>query len=272
MNGIVLFIIPEYVGNPVLGVAVVTAFSRLLGCTLALIALIQIFRPFKHYFKLSWKKIYQVSTLGIPTAGEQISYNFAQTFTTAFIAMLGTQVIAAKSVSTVLSGLSFSCAMAFSAASQIYLGKFISRRRYRTLKKVVIKSIWFNITQSFMIMTCVFIGFIVCGRWITHDLQTYHLIIYYLVILFGLEPIRAINNLIVDLLNVTGDVRYPVTVSVVTTWLLLLPGSYLLGIHWRLGYTGIILVSIADEALRFIIMYLRWRNDRWQARMKQIGV
>ena len=87
---------------------------------------------------------------------------------------------------------------------------------------------------------------------------------------FGLEPIRAINNLIVDLLNVTGDVRYPVTVSVVTTWLLLLPGSYLLGIHWRLGYTGIILVSIADEALRFIIMYLRWRNDRWQARMKQI--
>ena len=126
LNGIVLFIIPEYVGNPVLGVAVVTAFSRLLGCTLALIALIQIFRPFKHYFKLSWKKIYQVSTLGIPTAGEQISYNFAQTFTTAFIAMLGTQVIAAKSVSTVLSGLSFSCAMAFSAASQIYLGKFIS--------------------------------------------------------------------------------------------------------------------------------------------------
>lgn len=272
LNGIVLFIIPEYVGNPVLGVAVVTAFSRLLGCTLALIALIQIFRPFKHYFKLSWKKIYQVSTLGIPTAGEQISYNFAQTFTTAFIAMLGTQVIAAKSVSTVLSGLSFSCAMAFSAASQIYLGKFISRRRYRTLKKVVIKSIWFNITQSFMIMTCVFIGFVVCGRWITHDLQTYHLIIYYLVILFGLELIRAINNLIVDLLNVTGDVRYPVTVSVVTTWLLLLPGSYLLGIHWRLGYTGIILVSIADEALRFIIMYLRWRNDRWQARMKQIGV
>ena len=271
LNGVVLFIIPEYVGNPVLGVAVATALSRLLGCILALIALIQIFRPLKHYFKLSWKTIYQVSTLGIPTAGEQISYNFAQTFTTAFIAMLGTQVIAAKSVSTVLSGLSFSCAMAFSAASQIYLGKFISRRRYRTLKKVVLKSIWFNIIQSFMIMTCVLIGFIVCGRWITRltNLSFNYLLSCYT---FGLEPIRAINNLIVDLLNVAGDVRYPVTVSIVTTWLLLLPGSYLLGIHWGFGYTGIILVSIADEALRFIIMYLRWRKDRWQARMKQIGV
>ncbi|MCA0117290.1 MATE family efflux transporter, partial [Staphylococcus epidermidis] len=52
----------------------------------------------------------------------------------------------------------------------------------------------------------------------------------------------------------------------------LLPGSFLLGIHLGFGYTGIILVSIADEALRFIIMYFRWRNDKWRARMKQIGV
>lgn len=87
-----------------------------------------------------------------------------------------------------------------------------------------------------------------------------------------MEPIRAINNLIVDLLNVAGDVRFPVTVNIITTWLLLLPGSFLLGIHLGFGYTGIILVSIADEALRFIIMYFRWRNDKWRARMKQIGV
>lgn len=53
---------------------------------------------------------------------------------------------------------------------------------------------------------------------------------------------------------------------VIITWKLSIRDSL------ELGYTGIILVSIADEALRFIIMYLRWRNDRWQARMKQIGV
>lgn len=70
--------------------------------------------------------------------------------------------------------------------------------------------------------------------------------------------ICVINNLIVDLLNVIGDVCYLVIVSVVIIWLLLLFGSYLLGIYWRLGYIGIILVSIVDEVLRFIIMYFRW--------------
>ena len=92
--------------------------------------------------------------ISIPTAGEQISYNFAQTFTTAFIAMLGTQVIVAKSVSTVLSCLLV--VLWHLVASQIYLGKFISRRRYRTFKESCYKSIWFNITQSFMIMTCIY--------------------------------------------------------------------------------------------------------------------
>lgn len=272
LNAFVLFIIPDLVGNPVLAIAYATAISHLLGCLLAFIALLKIYRPKLHYFKINFKILYQVSTLGIPSAGEQISYNFAQTFTTAFIAMLGTQVIAAKSVATVLSGLSFSCAMAFSAACQIYLGHFIARHRYSVLKKTVLRSIWFNVIQSLIIMVCVLVGFVAVGRWLTHDVQTYHLIIYYLVILIGLEPIRAINNLIVDLLNVAGDVRFPVTVNIITTWLLLLPGSFLLGIHLGFGYTGIILVSIADEALRFIIMYFRWRNDKWRARMKQIGV
>ena len=92
-------------------------------------------------------------------------------------------------------------------------------------------------------MVCVLVGCRVSVDGL-HDVQTYHLIIYYLVILIGLEPIRAINNLIVDLLNVAGDVRFPVTVNIITTWLLLLPGSFLLGIHLGFGYTGIILVRL----------------------------
>lgn len=127
----------------------------------------KIYRPKLHYFKINFKILYQVSTLGIPSAGEQISYNFAQTFTTAFIAMLGTQVIAAKSVATVLSGLSFSCAMAFSAACQIYLGHFIARHRYSVPKKTVLRSIWFNVIQSLIIMVCVLVGFVAVGRWLT---------------------------------------------------------------------------------------------------------
>lgn len=110
------------------------------------------------------------------------------------------------------------------------------------------------------------------GRLITHDTQTYRLIIYYLLILIGLEPLRVINNLIVDLLNVAGDIRFPVTVSILTTWILLLPGSYILGIKCGFGYTGIILVNIVDEGLRFILMFKRWRKGRWKALMKQIGV
>lgn len=270
LNSIVLFVVPHQIGNPVLAVA--TAISRLIGCVLATITLLRVYRPQLSDFKLSWYKIHSVLSLGVPSAGEQISYNLAQTFTTAFIAMLGTQVIAAKSVSTVLSSISFSYAMAFSTTSQIYFGKLIAHQRNKVLQQSVNKSILFNIMQSFIIMFCVVIAFIMLGPLITHDTQTYHLIIYYLLILIGLEPLRAINNLIADLLNVAGDIRFPVTVSILTTWILLLPGSYILGIKCGFGYTGIILVNIVDEGLRFILMFKRWRKGRWKALMKQIGV
>ena len=36
----------------------------------------------------------------------------------------------------------------------------------------------------------------------------YHLTLSYLMLFYALEPIRAINNFIVDILNVAGDVRY----------------------------------------------------------------
>ncbi|MEJ7540256.1 MATE family efflux transporter, partial [Staphylococcus lugdunensis] len=69
LNAFVLFIIPDLVGNHVLAVAYATAISRLLGCLLAFIALLKFYRPKLHYFKINFKIIYQVSTLGIPSAG-----------------------------------------------------------------------------------------------------------------------------------------------------------------------------------------------------------
>ena len=157
LNSIVLFVVPHQIGNPVLAVA--TAISRLIGCVLATITLLRVYRPQLSDFKLSWHKIHSVLSLGVPSADEQILYNLAQTFTTAFIAMLGTQVIAAKSVSTVLSSISFSCATAFSTTSQIYFGKLIARQRNKVLQQSVNKSILFNIMQSFIIMFCVVIAF-----------------------------------------------------------------------------------------------------------------
>ena len=121
-----------------------------------------------------------------------------------------------------------------------------------------------------MIMTCTYRIYCV---WTLDNTRLTNLSFNYLLscYTFGLEPIRAINNLIVDLLNVAGCTlsshsEYCHHLAVIITWKLSIR------IHWGFGYTGIILVSIADEALRFIIMYLRWRKDRWQARMKQIGV
>lgn len=110
----ILFVFTDYVGNPILAVAVATLMSRLLGLLYGGYYLIKKYKPQAKFLKLNMFMTKKVILLGLPGAGEQISYNFAQTITTAFIAVLGTEVLAAKSLTVAISNVSFCVAMAYS--------------------------------------------------------------------------------------------------------------------------------------------------------------
>ena len=268
----ILFVFTDYVGNPILAVAVATLMSRLLGLLYGGYYLIKKYKPQAKFLKLNMFMTKKVILLGLPGAGEQISYNVAQTITTAFIAVLGTEVLAAKSLTVAISNVSFCVAMAYSLASQIYLGKLIARRKFNVLHRSVYKGLAINVLRSAVIMVSVVGVFYSLGRYISGDDSVYHLTLSYLMLFIALEPIRAINNFIVDILNVAGDVRYPVCVNVITTWCLLIPLSYLTAFVLGWGYIGIILINIFEEGVRFILIIRRWDKGHWKMKLAQIGV
>ncbi|UXR86824.1 MATE family efflux transporter [Staphylococcus felis] len=272
LNGSILFIFTNWFESPILAVAIATLFSRFIGLIYGIYHLIKKYQPRLSYFKLKRYMSHKVIVLGLPGAGEQISYNVAQTIMTAFLIIMGTEVIAAKSLTVALSNLSFCVAMAYSLASQIYLGKFIARRKFNILSHHVYRGLRQNILRSVLIMSIVVIGFVIAGRYITSGEEVYHLTLFYLCLFVGLEPIRAMNNYMVDLLNVAGDVRYPVLINVVTTWCLLIPLSYLTAFTLGWGYIGMILMNMIEEGIRFILMMRRWQQGIWKSKLTQIGV
>src|SRR5690625_5054465 len=96
------FVIFGPFGFPVLGVAGVaysTAISRLLGFIALIFLLVKRsqgqlnYKCLFHYRKKHLKKILQI---GIPSAGEQLSYNASQMVITYFVAQLGTIAITTK--------------------------------------------------------------------------------------------------------------------------------------------------------------------------------
>jgi len=89
-------------GLPVLGVegvAISTSVSRLIGLfviTFLLIKRVDHGLPFKEVFTLPKQHIQNLLKIGIPSAGEQLSYNSSQMFITYFITIMGTQALTTK--------------------------------------------------------------------------------------------------------------------------------------------------------------------------------
>jgi Na+-driven multidrug efflux pump len=52
-------------------------------------------------------------------------------------------------------------------------------------------------------------------------------------------------------------------VGICCMWLLWVPNSWLLGLHFGWGLTGVWVAMAMDEWLRGLFMYHRWKKRRW---------
>lgn len=78
-----------------------------------------------------------------------------------------------------------------------------------------------------------------------------------------LEPGRVFNLVVINALRATGDARYPVLRGVFSMWGVMVFGSWSLGTYFGLGLIGVWMAMAADEWLRGILMYRRWKQRKW---------
>jgi Na+-driven multidrug efflux pump len=82
-----------------------------------------------------------------------------------------------------------------------------------------------------------------------------------------LEPGRCFNLVLGQSIQAAGDAKYLMMSSIITIWGFSVPMYYLLGIHWGFGLIGIWIAFIADEWLRGLILFRRWRSRAWEKKV-----
>lgn len=85
-----------------------------------------------------------------------------------------------------------------------------------------------------------------------------------LLLSYLLEPGRNFNVILERALQATGDAKAAMLVSILVTWCFSVPLTYILGIHLGYGLYGIWAAFIADEWLRGILLFIRWKSKAWQ--------
>lgn len=257
-------------GAPELGVAG-SAISTTISRIIAFAILIYIFTrkieknfSFKYLFPFPKDTFKQLLKIGVPTAGESLSYNLSQLVVTYMITILGTAALTTRIYTLNIMMYIYLAAVALGQGTQILVGHMVGagqkERAYRTCLRSLMIAMSISLTMA--IIFGVF-------RIDLLKLFTLNKIIInmgapLLLITIILEPGRSFNLVIISSLGAAGDVRFPAYMAIISMWSISVGLSYFLGIHLHMGLVGIWIAFTADEWFRGLMMLWRWRSKVWE--------
>ncbi len=256
-------------GAPKLGVngaALTTVTSRVIALiALTVIVFSTTVRRFPtHIFRrFPMTEFRNLMKIGLPSAGESLSYSCSQLVIAYFITGLGMEALAARTYCVNIIMYCYLFCISISHAGAISIGHLVGARKWqgayvmgRWLLRVAVIS-----TMSFSLLTAV------SGSWImeylTDNAEIIALCTTILWIDVVLEIGRPINILFVNTLQAAGDVNYPFYVGLIFMWSIAVVGAWLLGVAAGFGILGMWWMFTLDENVRGVVFLRRWRSKQW---------
>lgn len=217
-----------------------------------------------HYFRpFPWVELKNLLKVGLPSAGENMSYSFSQVVITYFINILGNNALATRTYTVNIVMFVYLFAIAMAQGGAISIGHLVGQKKIRAaylLGKYVMR---LSILVS-LVLSCVWAA---SGHFIFSMLTDNQEIIKMGVTIMMVDIIveigRAVNIYATNALRSAGDVNFPFYVGVAVQWTVSVGFSYLFGIHWGWGLVGMWCAFLLDENIRALLFVKRWNSMRW---------
>lgn len=218
----------------------------------------------KDIVRIKMEDVRDLFEIGIPSAGENLSYQFSQLVITGFIASMGDASLSARVYIMNISMVCYLFTISIAQGTQLLLGRYIGGRQFEkafrrgigTLRLAFISSL----VVSFLIAL---IGEPVLGLF-TVDPEIIAIGLPILWAIVFVEPGRAMNIVLMGSLKSAGDVRFPVVIGLISMWSIAVVFSYVLGVHFGLGLLGVWIAQGMDEWFRGIFAMRRWYRRPWE--------
>lgn len=252
----------------VVGVAYATMISRLIGMILTIIVFHKKvgtirFAAMKQTNPFNLLK--QLLKIGIPSVGENMSYDLAQLVLMSFINEMGLASVNAKVYVSMIVQFAYLFCMALSQSMQIVEGYQIGAGRKDEAAKIVYKCLWSATAVCVSITFFLFLGSdYVVGLFPSADAEVLSIAKQLLFVELFLELGRAINIMMVRALQTAGDVKYPMIMSIIFTWCLSVTLGIVLGVPVGMGIVGVWIATATDELCRGTLLIFRFKRGKWR--------
>ena len=256
-------------GMPALGVegaAISTSICRFVSVVLLFIILFKKHIPSfpKEYFRpFPWIELKNLLKIGIPSAGEHMSYSLSQVVIAYFINMISNEALATRTYIVNIVMFTYIFALALAQGGAILIGQLVGlnkiRAAYTIGKRVMRVGVAFSVTLSLLVAIFgkTILSMLTSDPWI---ISTGAAILW---VEIFLENGRALNFFGVNALRSAGDIYFPVLVGIVVMWGVQVVGSYVLGITLGWGLIAMWAIFALDENIRGLIFLHRWNSFKW---------
>ena len=219
--------------------------------------------PLNYFRPFPWVELKNLLKVGLPSAGENMSYSLSQVVITYFINILGNNALATRTYTVNIVMFVYLFAIAMAQGGAISIGHLVGQKKIRAaylLGKYVMR---LSILVS-LVLSCIWAA---SGHFIFSMLTDNQEIIKMGVTIMLVDIIveigRAVNIYATNALRSAGDVNFPFYVGVAVQWAVSVGFSYLFGIHWGWGLVGMWCAFLLDENIRALLFVKRWNSMRW---------
>lgn len=250
----------------VAGVAISTVVAR----ALAVVAVFVFFFAAKigrislRYLKpFPGKLLIKMITIGLPTAGENLTYNLYQTTLLSFVNSMGNDAVTARVCCNTLISFAMIFSNASAMATQIITGHLVGAGKSDEAYKRVFRTLRTSMPITIALASC---NALLCRSTLRIFTDDPHIIALGQMIMIAdifVEIGRCLNMTFVSSLKAAGAYMFPLIVGILCNWGLGLTAGYTFGVLLGIGVAGIYAGTATDECIRGLIVMYYWYKKKW---------
>jgi putative MATE family efflux protein len=248
------------------GFALAMAISRGFGVGVHLWlwrAVLQLVPSWRDALVVRWDTLRSSIAIGLPGAAEAIAYRIAMLVSVTVVSAMGTTALATQGYAMQIMNVIVLSTVALGFAGEILVGHLIGAGELRAAWKLVHKCLYWGIGVSLTVAIITALTAPWTLRLFTQDPAIIAQATTLLWLTVLLEPGRTCNIVVITALRAAGDARFPVLAGAASMVVVMGFGSWLLGVHFSLGLTGVWIAYALDEWVRGAIMTARWFRLGW---------
>lgn len=256
----------KFLNMGVAGVAISTAFARLF---VLVVGIIMFYKLKVGRLSLRYLRPFPTSTLGemikigLPSAGENLSYNLYQIVLLSFINLMGNDSVNAKVYCNSLISFAMVFSNAAAMSTQIIVGHLVGAGKEDAAYKRVFKTLCISMPITLGLAA---VNWLLCPytlKFFTESESIINLARGIMFVDIFIELGRCLNMTFVNSLKAAGAYIFPLIIGLITMWGIGATVGYTLGFVAGFGVAGVFAGTASDECIRgFVVMWYWWKR-KW---------